>query len=146
MHTSGTLDTPIGTVRFVMTEASHVFLHTESRTDEAIVIRKIRYHIGFHLHLIDGAWTTNDWHEPSLSRKDTFPSDASQPARKTAREVLTKAWTEYLAANPGLSNVAERAHAQEKIVHLVDEVAELLAKLDTKNGELTSARQYLASL
>ena len=37
----GILETPLGPVNFTMTEAAHVFLHTESRNNEAITIRGI---------------------------------------------------------------------------------------------------------
>ena len=46
-----------------------------------------------------------------MSRKDCFNKDASQAARKTARETLAKVWTEYLAAHAGLSREAEQAKA-----------------------------------
>lgn len=139
----GIIETPIGLVRFAMTEASHVFLHTESRTDEAVTIRKIRYHVNFHLHLIDGAWGVKDWHEPYLSRRDTYSQDASQPARKTARDVLTKAWTEYLAAHSDLSLAAEKDKAQEAIDRANGELAELREQVKAKEAELSKANDYL---
>jgi hypothetical protein len=83
----GILQTPVGPVNFTMTEAAHVFLHTESRNNEAITIRGIRYHVSYHCHLVDGKWTAKDYHDPYLSRKDCFNKEASQPARNTARAV-----------------------------------------------------------
>ena len=76
----GILQTPIGTVNFTMTEAAHVFLHTESRNHEAIIIRGIPYHVSYHCHLVDGQWTAKDYNNPYLSRKDCFNKEASQPA------------------------------------------------------------------
>ena len=85
-----TLETPLGPVNFTMTEATHVFLHTESRNDEAITIRGIPYHVSYHCHLVDGQWTAKDYNNPYLSRKDCY-KDASQAARNTARKTLAKA-------------------------------------------------------
>jgi hypothetical protein len=120
----GILETPLGPVNFTMTEATHVFLHTESRNNEAITIRGIRYHVSYHCHLVDGQWTAKDFHDPYLSRKDCFNKEASQPARNTAREVLAKAWTDYLAEHPKLPGKAEMAKLRHEEERLESEVAE----------------------
>ena len=104
----GILETPLGPVNFTMTEAAHVFLHTEAGTMRQSRSGESRYHVSYHCHLVDGQWTAKDYHDPYLSRKDCFNKEASQAARNTAREVLAKAWTEYLAAHPQLNRQADK--------------------------------------
>jgi len=140
----GILETPLGPVNFTMTEAAHVFLHTESRNNEAITIRGIRYHVSYHCHLVDGQWTAKDYHDPYLSRKDCF-NKASQPARNTARGVLAKAWTEYLAAHPKLSRQAEQAKAAHEVKQLANELADLESKAAAKRKELSAAKKRQAA-
>jgi hypothetical protein len=142
----GILQTPLGPVNFTMTEAAHVFLHTESRNNEAITIRGIRYHVSYHCHLVDGKWTAKDYHNPYLSRKDCFNKEASQAARNTAREVLAKAWTEYLAAHPDLSRQAEQAKAAYEVEQLQNELADLESKAAAKRKELLAAKKRQASI
>ena len=142
----GILQTPLGPVNFTMTEAAHVFLHTESRNREAITIRGISYHVSYHCHLVDGQWTAKDWHNPYLSRKDSFGKEASQPARNTAREVLAKAWAEYLAAHPKLSRQAEQAKVAHEVEQLESELADLEQKAAAKRKELDAAKQQQAAL
>jgi len=141
----GTLATPLGCVRYAMTEAGHVFLHTESRHDEAITIRGIRYHVSFHCHLIDGQWGAKDWHEPYLSRKDTM-KEASQAARKTAGEALARAWASYLADHPRLSRKAELAKTRNEVEHLESELADVEEKAAAKRKELADAKARLAAI
>jgi hypothetical protein len=143
---SGTLTTPIGTVHFTMTQADHVYLHTESRSDEAITIRGIRYHVGFHCHLVCGVWTVKDSHEPYLSRKDNCIKDASPAARATARGILSTAWTDYLAGHLDLIRKAALARATYDVEKLVDELAELEQKTAAKRAELKAARKALAAI
>jgi len=142
----GILETPLGPVHFAMTEAAHVFLHTESRNDEAITIRGIRYHVSYHCHLVDGQWTARDYHDPYLSRKDCFNKEASQPARTTAREVLAKVWADYLAAHPKLSRQAEQAKAVHEVKQLESELADLENKAAAKRKELAAAKKRQASI
>jgi len=141
----GTLETPIGTVNYTLTQASHVYLYTEGSKGQAVTIRGIPYHVAFHCHLIDGAWQRKDWNEPYLSRKDCY-KEASQPARKTAAEVLATAWTEYFVAHPTLSRQAERAKAANEVAILAEELANLEQKARAKRAELESARNRLAGL
>ncbi len=142
----GILETPLGPVHFAMTEAAHVSLHTESRDNEAITIRGIPYHVSYHCHLVDGQWTAEDYNNPYLSRKDCFNKEASQPARNTAREVLGKAWTEYLAAHPKLSRQAEQAKAAQEVTQLESERADLESKAAAKRKELSAAKKRQASI
>jgi hypothetical protein len=142
----GILETPLGPVHFTMTEAAHVFLHTESRDNEAITIRGIRYHVSYHCHLVDGQWTAKDYHDPHLSRKDCFNKEASQSARNTAREVLAKAWVEYLAAHPKLSRQAEKAKAAHEVKQLESELADLESKAAAKGKELSAAKKRQAAI
>ena len=141
----GILETSIGRVKFAMTEATHVFLHTDSEEREVVTIRGIPYHVSYHCHLIDGTWKAKDWHDPYLSRKDKY-AEASQPARKTAAEVLSKAWTEHLAAHPELSRTADQAKAEEEIGRLASELADLQEKVSAKQAELMAANGRLATL
>jgi len=129
-----------------MTEAAHVFLHTESRNDEAITIRGIRYHASYHCHLVDGQWTAKDYNNPYLSRKDCFNKEASPPARNTAREVLAKAWADYLAAHPKLSRQAEQAKVAHEVKQLESELADLESKAAAKRKELSAAKKRQASI
>ena len=142
----GILETPLGPVNFSMTEAAHVFLHTESRNNEVITIRGIPYLVSYHCHLVDGQWTAKDWHDPYLSRKDCFGKEASQPARNTAREALAKAWSEYLAAHPQLSREAEQAKAAHEVKQLESELADLESKAAAKRKELSAAKKQQASI
>ena len=142
----GILQTPLGPVNFTMTEATHVFLHTESRNDEVITIRGIPYHVSYHCHLVDGQWTAKDYHDPYLSRKDCFNKEASQPARTTAREVLAKSWAEYLDAHPKLSRQAEQAKAAHEVKQLESELADLESKATAKRKELSAAKKRQASI
>jgi len=141
----GTLETPIGTVSFTMTEASHVYLCSEGHKGQAVTIRGIPYHVAYHCHLVDGKWTARDYHDPYLSRKDCY-KEASQPARNTAREVLAKAWTECLTAHPDLSRQAEQAKAACEVAQLESELADLESKAAAKRKELSAARERRASM
>lgn len=136
----GTLDTPIGTVSFTMTEASHVYLCSEGSRGQAVTIRGIPYHCAYHCHLVDGKWTAKDYHDPYLNRKDCY-KEASQAARNTAREVLANAWTEYLAAHPELGRQAEQAKAAHEVAQLQSELADLEGKAAAKRSELAAARK-----
>jgi hypothetical protein len=142
----GILETPLGPVHFAMTEAAHVFLHTESRNNEAITIRGIPYHVSYHCHFVDGQWAAKDYHDPYLSRKDCFNKEASQAARNTAREALAKAWSEYLAAHPKLSRQAEQAKAAHEVKQLESELADLESKAAAKRKELAVAKKWQASM
>jgi hypothetical protein len=142
----GILETPLGPINFTMTEAAHVFLHTESRNNEAITIRGIPYHVSYHCHLVDGQWAAKDYHDPYLSRKDHFNKEASQAARNTAREALAKAWSEYLAAHPKLSRQAEHAKIAHEVKQLESELADLDSKAATKRKELAVAKKRQASI
>jgi len=142
----GILATSIGTINFAMTEAAHVFLHTESRNNEAVTIRGIPYHISCHLHLINGEWQNTDYHDPYMSRKDVFNKEASQPARKTAREALAKAWTSYLADHPSLARKAEQAKAADEVGQLTSELADLENKAAEKRAALKAAKKRQASI
>ena len=86
-----------------------------------------------------------DWHDPYLNRKDCY-KDASQPAHNTAREVLAKTWTEYLAAHPQLSRQAEQAKAAQEVKQLESELADLESKAATKRNELSAAKERQASI
>ena len=141
-----TLDTPIGTVNFAMTEAAHVYLNSDGNKGQLVAIRGIPYHVSCHLHLVDGQWTVKDYHDPYMSRKDCFNKDASQAARKTAREVLAKSWTEYLAAHPDLSRQAEQAKAAHEVEQLQSELADLEEKAAAKRKELSAAKKWQASI
>ena len=141
----GNLETAIGTVSFTMTEAGHVYLCSEGNKGQAVTIRGIAYHVAYHCHLIDGKWGAKDWHDPYLNRKDKY-QEASQAARKTAREVLAKAWTEYLAAHPGLSRQAEQAKAANEVAQLESELADLKEKTAAKAAELAAAEKRQASI
>ena len=141
-----TLDTPIGTVNFAMTEAAHVYLNSDGNKGQLVAIRGIPYHVSCHLHLVDGQWTVKDYHDPYMSRKDCFNKDASQAARKTAREILAKAWSEYLAAHPGLSREAEQAKAAEEVERLEGELADLESKTVAKRAELKAAKKQQAAV
>ena len=142
----GKLETPIGTVNFAMTQADHVFLNTDSQEGMVIVIRQIPYHLGFHCYLVDGQWKAKDWHDPYLSRKDSYAKETSQAARNTAREILSKAWTEYLAANPTLTRAAALAHAQEIVERLRGELADLEQKAKDKKAETKAAEKSLKEI
>ena len=142
----GILETPLGPVNFTMTEAAHVFLHTDSRNREIITIRGIPYHVSYHCHLVDGQWTAQDWHNPYLSRKDCSNKEASLPARNTAREVLAKAWAEYLAAHPKLGRLAEQAKAANEVKQLESELADLESKTAAKRSELAAAKKRQAAI
>ncbi len=139
-YPNGTIDTSLGSFTFAMTEATHVFLR-----GEGTVVHTVLYNVNCHLNLVDGAWITKDWHEPSLYRQGCH-KEPSQAARKTVRSVLTRVWAEYLAANPGLSLLAEKAHAQEAIDQLTGEEDELVHQVQAKRAELQAAMNYLASL
>jgi len=142
----GILETPLGSVNFVMTQGDHVFLHTESRNNETIIIRGIPYHVSYHCHLVDGAWTAKDYHDPYLSRKDCLNKEPSQPARNTAREVLAKAWAEYVAKHPALPRQAERARLAHDAEQLEGELTELENKAAAKRKELAAVKQRQAVL
>jgi hypothetical protein len=141
----GILETPIGAVNFTMTETSHVYLNSDGNKGQAVTIRGIPYHVAYHCHLVDGQWTAKDWHDPYLNRKDKY-QEASQPARKTAREVLATAWTEYLAAHPGLSRQAEQAKIAHEVEQLESELADLERKAAGKRDELKTAKKRQASI
>ena len=138
----GNLVTPIGPIHFCMTQADHVFLHTEN---ELITIRGIPYHVSYHCYLIGGQWTAKDWYEPHLSRKDRY-LEPSLAARKTARTTLAKAWAEHLTAHPELSRQAALARAESEVEKLADELESLEQKVNEKRKELAAAKKMLAAI
>ena len=129
-----------------MTEAAHVYLNSDGNKGQVVTIRGIPYHVSYHCHLVDGQWTAKDYHDPYLSRKDSFSKEPSQPARNTAREVLTKAWAEYLAAHSQFSRQAEQAKAAHEVEQLNGELADLKEKAAAKAAELTAAKKRQASI
>jgi hypothetical protein len=141
----GILKTPIGAVNFTMTESAHVYLNSDGNKGQVVTIRGIPYHVSYHCHLVDGQWTAKDYHDPYLNRKDKY-QEASQAARKTAREVLAKAWAEYLAAHSQLSRQAEQAKAAHEVEQLEGELADLKATAAAKAAELTAAKKRQASI
>ena len=141
----GILETPLGPVNFTMTEAAHVYLNSDGNKGQVVTIRGIPYHVSYHCHLVDGQWTAKDYHDPYLNRKDKY-QEASQAARKTAREVLAKAWAEYFAAHSQLSRQAEQAKAAHEVEQLESELADLKATAAAKAAELTAAKKRQASI
>lgn len=141
----GILETPIGAVNFTMTEAAHVYLNSDGNKGQVVTIRGIPYHVSYHCHLVDGQWTAKDFHDPYLNRKDKY-QDASQAARTTAREVLAKAWAEYLAAHSQLSRQAEQAKAAHEVEQLDGELSNMKEKAVAKAAELTAAKKRQASI
>jgi len=140
MEPTGILETPLGNVTYVMTQADHVFLRTESTNDDSITVNRVHYHVCFHVNLVDGKWVALNWNEPYLSRKGNY-AEATLAARKTTREVLTKAWTEYLAAHPELTGYAALAHAKKELDKLEEEADELKKSLCAKLVEVRAARR-----
>ncbi len=136
---TGILPTLLGNINYTMTGADHVYLRTESAHDEALTVHRVRYHCCFHCYLVDGVWTAKDWHEPYLSRKGS--GEPTQTARKTARETLAKAWTEFLAAHPDLTHRATLAHAQGCLDTLEGQVSELEEQLAAKRQAVREARE-----
>jgi hypothetical protein len=143
---TGILETSLGNIGFTMTEAAHVYLHTEARLDEAITIRGIRYHVSCHLHLVDGLWKTNSFHELYLSRKDHALKNVSRPALKSAEAALTGAWTKYIGDHPELSQIAETASVCDMIERLTIERDDYQSKLNPVEAELTAHRERLQTL
>jgi hypothetical protein len=137
---TGFISTPLGNINYTMTAADHVYLRTESANDEALTVHRIRYHVCFHCYLVDGVWTAKDWHEPYLSRKGVG-GEPSAAARKTTRETLSKAWTEFLAAHPDLTRRAALANAQDCIDNLTAEVNRLARELADKQAALKAAQK-----
>jgi len=137
----GILETPLGVVHFTMTEAAHVWLHTEK--DAVITIRGIPYHVSYHCHLINGRWTAESHRDPYLSRTDH--KEPSQP-RKTAREVLAQAWYDYLRDHPDLPLKAECAKVSHEIEQLENDLAELQKKTAAKVAELAAVKKRQATL
>jgi len=141
----GILETPIGAVNFTMTEAAHVYLNSDGNKGQVVTIRGIPYHVSYHCHLVDGQWNAKDYHDPYLNRKDKY-QEASQAARTTAREVLAKAWAEYLAAHPGLSRQAEQSKAAHEVEQLESELADLESNAAAKRSELAAAKKRQGDL
>jgi hypothetical protein len=146
-HPTGALATPLGVLDYTMTKADHVFLHTErhSESSASITINRIPYHCSFHVHLIKGEWTVNDWHEPYLHRLDTY-GEPTNAARKKAREVLIKAWTSYLSDHPSLIRKAALSHAAGIVAQLTSELDGLKEKTAAKAVELQEAKKVLDSI
>lgn len=143
---TGQLQTLIGTVNYTYTQADHVYIGTESRRDEAITIRGVPYHLSCHLYLIGGQWTTENRTDLYLTRRDRPGTDASLPARNTAKEVLCKAWTDYLAERPELTRAAAAANAKSLIITLARELDELENQASAKRTELEAVKTCLAAL
>ena len=138
----GTIETSIGTVRFHMTNATHVYLYTE-QPSEKVVIRQIPYKLNYHCYLADGVWDRNhdmtSWNEPGLSRKDKY-ADTSTPARKTARAILNKAWTEFIAAHPEVARAAAASNSDAEIERLQAELTDLIDKTAAVKVKLDAAK------
>ncbi len=139
----GTIETSIGTVRFHMTNATHVYLYTKQPA-EKVTIRQIPYKLNYHCYLQNEQWDRNAndlnaWAEPGLSRKDKY-AETSHAARKTAREILNKAWAAHLAAHPELTRLAAAANAEDLIERLQDELDDLESKAAAVKEKLYQAR------
>lgn len=140
MEPTGILETPLGNINYVMTQADHVFLRTESANDEILTVNRVRYHVYFHVNLVDGKWVAPNWNEPYMSRKGNY-AEATLAARKTTRETLIAAWSEYLAAHPELTGYAALAHAKEEMDKLEGEADELKKNLCAKLVAVRAARR-----
>jgi flagellar capping protein FliD len=139
MSPTGTIETSLGFFTFTMGSATHVYLTGD------VVIFNVPYRVAYHCDLIDGEWKAKDWHEPYLSRHNDH-KDPSAAARNKAKDVLSKTWTDYLAAHPGMSLDAEKASIQGEIDRLDGDISELKEKLEAKRDELTAAESRLHNL
>lgn len=113
-----TLQTELGAIRILPTEASHIYVTGLGADSAQLTVNRVEYYVSGHLYLwADGKFyfgregdRTSQIHEPYMRKvgvanyNDQHPSQA---ALRKAREVLTKVVNEWAYANPKAMAEAE---------------------------------------
>ncbi len=146
-YPTGTVALSFGNVQYAWTEAAHV--HISTSNGNYINVRGVEYHIGVHLHLIDGEWKLRDYHELYASRPSNnknWNKPVSDSARKVILEQCTAFWTGFVSAHPMLGHKAERSKLQGNVERLEEEIIELQSTLESKRTLLTIAMDNLEAI
>ena len=132
----GEIETPIGTVEFVVTQGDHVYLTNDSRKTP-ILVNSVAYHLSVHLYRMpDGSWGEGpgggSWHI-YMTRVEPPGEPASRAALKKGYAILQEAWRSFALYNPDLL-------VQGELYHLVDGIE----RVDAKLRETQKAMESLA--
>lgn len=128
----GEIETPLGVMRYAITQGNHVFLSAGGSSDklQPLVINRVPYYVNSHLYLQpDGTWARKDWHDPYLSRIGSL-EQASQAAKDKAYAHIQQAWGDFIAENPGLLIEAERRHLNNEIGRAEEEMEKAQAEME----------------
>lgn len=148
--TEGTLETKIGTLRYAVTDGTHVFIGTSSggyreEGDRTVWLRGVEYYFSLHLFLQeDGSWDLQKGDRIYLNRVDF--KDASQPAKRDVTAIVKAAWAEFIEGKDEIVTEAARNAARDRIERFREELAELQAKVEAKETELSSEIAALEAL
>lgn len=145
----GEIETPLGVMRYAITQGDHVFLSAGGSTDklQPLVINRVPYYVNSHLYLQpDGTWARKDWHDPYMSRPGSL-TPASQAAKDKAYEYIRQAWEDFIAGNRNLLVEAERRHLNNEIGRAEEKIEEAqveMNKLEEHRADLLRREAELA--
>jgi len=148
--TEGTLETKIGTLRYAVTDGSHVFIGTSSgghheQGDRIVRLRGVEYYFSLHLFLQeDGSWDLQKGDRIYLSRVNF--TEPSEPAKRDVTAIARAAWNEYIKGKDEIITEAAKGAARERIEKFREELAELKSKVEAKETELSSEIAALEAL
>lgn len=141
---TGELETPIGPVRFIVTQGDHVYLE-QSRRD-VIVVNGVAYNLSLHLYrLEDGSWGTGPRRETFYMSRQDSSQEPSRAAYKKAFTVLVEVWSVFARQNPEIFRQAEIHHLVEGIEHLDEKIRKAMQEAESMGHErlrlLSAAKQ-----
>ena len=146
----GTLVTKIGTLRYAVTDGSHVFIGTSSggyqeQGDRTVSLRGVDYYLTLHLFLQqDGSWDLKFGDRIYLNRVDW--KEPSQAAKRDVTAIIKAAWNEFITGKDEIVAEAAKAAARDRIEEFRQELADLQANVEAKKTELASEIAALEAL
>jgi hypothetical protein len=144
--TKGKLQTNYGEVEYsACCGADYVYIGTI----EPIEVFGVFYSGHYRMKQVNGLWEPEGSGALYLSRRDNY-GDGSRAARETVRKAFTAAWTEFVAANPGVLTKAAREQLEKEIERLIADYHETWEKLEqirkdrqTKTDELNQLNERI---
>jgi hypothetical protein len=138
MYTEGELNSPkLGTVRYALTDANHVYIHTkELNVGPLLTYRGNEYYLGLHLYRdTSGNWGTQSYTDCHVAR---WQGKVSSAAQKAIQAAATEAWVEFIKDKNDLRRQANIGSLGRDISRLDDKIVEArlaLQKLEKERAE-----------
>jgi len=118
------LETELGEVNASLTSSKHVYLSTDP--PQTLQAYGGNWHIGIHLHCVDGVWDVKSKAEFHIS---SFDANLGKRIEKKIHDVLWPAWTDYINKHPELLRLAEIQDACNNLYRLESKIEDSKAML-----------------